>query len=110
MPRANGLMEWIHRDSKTPSPSVRVTVSAKGRRQPPQMGVQSRGFVYEQSSHLKRFSFIPFGPPWPPTSSIPQETLALGSEDDWVSEGLYEGSSKAGSEMPPEEDFPSEVH
>lgn len=35
--------------------------------------------------------------------------MALGSEEDWVSEGLYDGSSKAASDVLPEEDFPSQV-
>lgn len=36
-------------------------------------------------------------------------TLALGSEEDWVSDGLYEGSSTAATEISPEELFPPEV-
>ncbi len=39
-----------------------------------------------------------------------QGTLALGSEKDWVSDGLYEGSSTAATEIDfPVKDFPAEV-
>ncbi|CAM9461228.1 unnamed protein product [Pylaiella littoralis] len=37
-------------------------------------------------------------------------TLALGSEEDWVSDGLYEGSSTAATEISPEELFPPEFY
>lgn len=39
-----------------------------------------------------------------------QGTLALGSEEDWVSDGLYEGSSMAASDAAHGEGLPAEVH
>lgn len=39
-----------------------------------------------------------------------QGTLALASEEDWVSDGLYEGSSMAASDAAHGEGLPAEVH
>ena len=35
--------------------------------------------------------------------------MALGSEEDWVSDGLYEGSSTAATEILPGQSFPTKV-
>eukprot|EP00903_Cladosiphon_okamuranus_P017705 g16304.t1 len=37
-------------------------------------------------------------------------TMALGSEEDWVSDGLYEGSSAAATEILPGQSFPAEFY
>eukprot|EP00752_Nemacystus_decipiens_P004848 g4411.t1 len=37
-------------------------------------------------------------------------TMALGSEEDWVSDGLYEGSSTAATEILPGRSFPAEFY